>query len=69
MTAPPPALGAGEAVAAASTHRDEKVRLHAVATERLMRDPDESFEAAIFEAKRIVALKGAPTVDPHATEP
>ena len=54
------ALGeaAGEAVAAASTHRDEKVRLHAVATERIMRDPDESFEAAIFEAKRIVALGG-----------
>ena len=52
------ALGehAVEALAAASTHRHEKVRLHAVATERLMRDPDESFEAAVFEAQRIVAL-------------
>ena len=52
------ALGehAVEAVAAASTHRDEKVRLHALATERVMRDPDESFEAAVFEAQRVVAL-------------
>jgi hypothetical protein len=54
------ALGeAGEgAVAVASTHRDENVRLHALATERLMRDPDESFEAAVWEAQRIVALGG-----------
>ena len=59
------ALGeaAGEAVDAASTHKDEKVGLHAVATERLMRDPDESFDAAVFEAQRIVALKGAPMID------
>jgi hypothetical protein len=47
-----------EAVAVASTHRDEKVRLHALATQRIMRDPDESFEAAVFEAQRIVALGG-----------
>ena len=64
------ALGeaAGEAVAAASTHRDEKVRLHAVATERVMRDPDESFEAAVFEAQRIVALEGAPMVGDEVHE-
>ncbi|MFI8089255.1 HEAT repeat domain-containing protein [Streptomyces sp. NPDC086080] len=32
------------------------VRQHAIATERLLRDPDSGFESAIEEAKRIVAL-------------
>ncbi|MFI1812591.1 HEAT repeat domain-containing protein [Streptomyces sp. NPDC020422] len=32
------------------------VRRHAIATERLLRDPDAGFEFAIEEAKRIVAL-------------
>jgi hypothetical protein len=60
---------AGEgAVAAASTHLDEKVRLHALATQRIMRDPDESFEAAVFEAQRVVALQGAPMVDNDAVD-
>jgi len=35
------------------------VRAHAIATERLWRDPDAGFEFAIEEAKRIVALGGA----------
>lgn len=47
---------AGEAVAAASTHKEEKVRVHAVATERLMRDPNESFDAAVFEAQRALHM-------------
>ncbi|MFC5252128.1 HEAT repeat domain-containing protein [Streptomyces nigrescens] len=33
-----------------------RVRAHAIATERLLRDPDAGFEFAIEEAKRIVAL-------------
>lgn len=33
-----------------------RVRSHAVATERLLRDPDAGFEFAVEEAKRIVAL-------------
>ncbi|MCV2458652.1 HEAT repeat domain-containing protein [Streptomyces sp. ICN988] len=36
------------------------VRAHALATQRLLRDPDTGFEAAIEEAKRVVALGGAP---------
>ncbi len=50
-------------LADAARHRDAAVRAHAIATERLVRDPDEGFDQAIFEAKRIVALKGAPMVD------
>ncbi|SFX79965.1 hypothetical protein SAMN02787144_1006209 [Streptomyces atratus] len=48
-----PALGA------ATTDPDPRVRAHAIATERLWRDPDAGFEFAIEEAKRIVALGGA----------
>ena len=36
------------------------VRTHAIATERLVRDPEAGFDAAIFEAKRVVALDNAP---------
>ncbi|KAB2350232.1 HEAT repeat domain-containing protein [Actinomadura rudentiformis] len=41
---------------AAMTHPDARVRAHAIATERLLRDPDAGFEFAIEEAKRVVAL-------------
>ncbi|SCF95153.1 HEAT repeat domain-containing protein [Streptomyces sp. Ncost-T10-10d] len=41
---------------AATTDRDPRVRAHAIATERLLRDPDAGFEFAIEEAKRVVAL-------------
>jgi HEAT repeat protein len=41
---------------AAATDPDPRVRQHALATERLRRDPDTGFEFAIEEAKRIVAL-------------
>ncbi|MFF9784323.1 HEAT repeat domain-containing protein [Streptomyces nigrescens] len=40
----------------AMTDVDPRVRAHAIATERLLRDPDAGFEFAIEEAKRIVAL-------------
>ncbi|MFC9619680.1 HEAT repeat domain-containing protein [Streptomyces sp. NPDC056930] len=43
---------------AAMTDRDPRVRAHAIATERLLRDPDAGFEFAIEEAKRVVALGG-----------
>jgi HEAT repeat protein len=43
----------------ATTDPDPGVRAHAVATERLWRDPDAGFEFAIEEAKRVVALGGA----------
>ncbi|MFF3668506.1 HEAT repeat domain-containing protein [Microtetraspora malaysiensis] len=41
---------------AAMTDPAPRVRQHAIATERLLRDPDAGFEFAIEEAKRIVAL-------------
>ncbi|WSC90784.1 HEAT repeat domain-containing protein [Streptosporangium sp. NBC_01756] len=41
---------------AAMTALDPRVRAHAIATERLLRDPDAGFEFAIEEAKRAVAL-------------
>ncbi|WP_406315086.1 HEAT repeat domain-containing protein [Streptosporangium sp. NBC_01639] len=41
---------------AAMTALDPRVRAHAIATERLLRDPDAGFEFAIEEAKRVVAL-------------
>ncbi|WP_405394278.1 HEAT repeat domain-containing protein [Microbispora hainanensis] len=43
----------------AMTSRDERVRRHAIATERLLRDPDAGFEFAIEEAKRVAVLGAA----------
>jgi HEAT repeat protein len=42
-------------------HGDAAARSHALLTEHLLRHPDDSYEAAIFEADRIIALMGAPT--------
>ncbi|MFE2052559.1 HEAT repeat domain-containing protein [Streptomyces sp. NPDC059459] len=47
------------ALRVAAAAPDEGVRAHALATERLLRDPDTGFEAAIEEAKRLVALGGS----------
>ncbi|MEU6412553.1 HEAT repeat domain-containing protein [Microbispora sp. NPDC046933] len=41
---------------AAMTDPDPRVRQHAIATERLSRNPEAGFEFAVEEAKRIVAL-------------
>ncbi|WP_399894956.1 HEAT repeat domain-containing protein [Streptomyces sp. BBFR51] len=53
----------GEAVEgvlrAATTAPSPHVRAHALATQRLLRDPDAGFEFAIEEAKRVVALGGS----------
>lgn len=46
----------GPALDAAAASPDPPVRQHAIATERLRRDPDAGFELAVEEAKRIVAL-------------
>ncbi|MCX4625520.1 MULTISPECIES: HEAT repeat domain-containing protein [unclassified Streptomyces] len=45
---------------AAMRDLDPRVRHHAVATERLLRDPDAGFESAIEEAKRVAALQDQP---------
>lgn len=42
----------------AKTAPDPQVRVHALATQRLLRDPDTAFEFALDEAKRVVALGG-----------
>ena len=38
----------------ASEHADVAVRIHAVATSRMVDDPDEGFDTAMFEATRII---------------
>ncbi|MGX2994840.1 HEAT repeat domain-containing protein [Streptomyces sp. JNUCC 64] len=55
------ALGpaAGPALDAAATAPDPEARAHALATERLARDPDAGFAFALEEAKRVVALGGS----------
>jgi HEAT repeat protein len=57
----------GEVIApalhAATAAPDPGVRTHALATQRLLRDPDAGFELAIEEAKRVTALTGAPMTD------
>ena len=45
-----------------TSHVDPGIRTHAIATERLLHDPEEDFEAAIAEAKRVAALTNAPTL-------
>ncbi|MFI6509101.1 HEAT repeat domain-containing protein [Streptosporangium sp. NPDC050855] len=44
------------ALRAAAEDPDPRVRAHAIATERLLRDPETGFAFAIEEAKRVVAL-------------
>ncbi|GAA0587484.1 HEAT repeat domain-containing protein [Streptomyces crystallinus] len=46
------------ALRTATASPDPHVRAHALATERLLRDPDTGFAFAIEEAKRVVALGG-----------
>ncbi|MEV6616700.1 HEAT repeat domain-containing protein [Streptomyces sp. NPDC051051] len=47
------------ALRAAMTAPDPRMRAHALATERLLRDPDAGFAYAVEEAKRVVALGGS----------
>jgi HEAT repeat protein len=44
------------ALRTATADPDPRVRQHAIATERLLRDPDAAFEVAVEEAKRVAAL-------------
>jgi HEAT repeat protein len=45
-----------------ASHADEAIRTHAIATERLLHDPEEDFDIAVAEAKRVAALTNAPTL-------
>ncbi|MGW0686181.1 HEAT repeat domain-containing protein [Streptomyces sp. NPDC002754] len=51
------------ALRTAAASSDPEVRAHALATQQVLRDPDTGFGFAIEEAKRVVALGGAPVVD------
>ena len=64
-------LGYATAIALAPylEHRDTTVRTHAIATERIMEDPDEGFEQAIAEAQRVVALEVAASLLDDGDEP
>lgn len=50
-------------IAHAMTSRQDTVRAHARATQRIIADPDAGFDDALDRAKREVALRGAPMVD------
>lgn len=64
-------LGAGEApggtvsamLCEARAHPEVRVRAHAIATERLLADPDAEFGAALDEATRVAIARVAPAVD------
>ena len=64
-------VGIGEPAAAsledAANASTDTVRLHALATQHLVQNPDDGFDASIFEAKRAFALKDAP-IAPEASE-
>ncbi len=47
----------------AKRHKNAAVRTHAIATERLMANPDVGFDVALAAARRTVAIHGAPLVD------
>jgi len=53
---------AAAVVERAAADPDPAVSTHALATARLMEDPDEGFDAAIHDARRVVALRAAPVV-------
>jgi HEAT repeat protein len=53
---------AAAALELASSSPDEDVRAHALATQRLVRHPEEGFDLAVAQAARVVALLGAPVV-------
>lgn len=50
--------GATTVIERGRLHRNPAIRTHAIATERLVRNPDEGFDVAIIAAQRIVALNG-----------
>lgn len=57
--ATPAAAAIASVVERAKADPDPAVRIHAAATERLMHDPDEGFDAAMSEARRTAAVSGA----------
>ncbi len=54
---------AGPLLRQSAAHADGGIRTHAIATERLLHDPEEDFEFAIAQARRVAALTDAPTLE------
>lgn len=52
-------------VAEATESSDPDVRGHALATAHVMANPGDSFETAVEEARRVAALRAAPTIEEH----
>lgn len=46
----------------AKSHGDDMVRTHAIATELIMTDPEASFDAAMHDARKTVALLASPDI-------
>lgn len=59
---------AAAVVTRAQTDPDDDVRAHAVATGRLIANPEEDFGAEIEQAKRAAALHNAPVPPPHLSD-
>ena len=59
------ALGnaARPAIEKAAQRGTKKTSLHALATQQLLDDPDTGFEAALHDARRVMALAGSPISD------
>jgi HEAT repeat protein len=47
----------------AVSSEEDDVRLHALATKRILDDPDLAFDTALEQAKRVHTLRGAPLMD------
>lgn len=50
-------------IARAIASDSDEVRLHALATKRILDNPDLAFDTALEEAKRVHTLRGAPLID------
>ncbi len=55
-------------VAQAASEHDENVRAHALATQHLLDHPEETFDEAIHEARRIFSLTDAPLIPAPETD-
>lgn len=54
---------ASEVVERATRSADDHVRRHALATEHLLQNPDDGFDASLADAQRVMVLRGAPLVE------
>lgn len=60
---------ADSALDKATRHGNAEARTHAIATQRLAENPDESYDESVFEARRALALIDAPLSDAPLDSP